>query len=289
MNRILLLAVAFVFFSVLNLFAQIRVDTSNLKADINLKDGWTPKGSIGINLSQFAFENWTQGGENSVSFSSIGNLGLYFKSKEWFLANRLKIAYGLSKTSDKFYVTDNELRLENVLIRNFGWSLNPYFSNEVRTGIVNGYDYKVTPEQQITAFFDPGYINQSLGFIYTKKGFNTRLGVGLQETFTNKFNSYTDDVNTTDIEKFRIDTGIESVTEANYEFMENMMYTGRLRLFSRFKSLDVWDVNWDNIITAKINDYFNVNFNFNYIYQLDQSVKSQYKETLSLGFSYVLF
>ena len=92
-----------------------------------------------------------------------------------------------------------------------------------------------------------------------------------------------------DIEKFRLDTGIESVTEANYEFMENMMYTGRLRLFSRFNSLDVWDVNWDNIVTAKINDYFNVNFNFNYIYQLDQSVKSQYKENLSLGFSYVIF
>ncbi len=289
MAKIIISCLVLFIATTLNLSAQIQTDTSKLKADVTLKDGWTPKGSIGINLSQFAFENWTQGGENSVSFSAIGNLALYFKSKGWFLANRLKIAYGLSKTPDNFYVTDNELRLENVLIRDFGWALNPYFSNEVRTGIVNGYDYKVTPEQQITAFFDPGYINQSLGFIYAKKNFNTRFGVGLQETFTNKFNSYSDDVNTTDIEKFRLDTGIESVTEANYEFMENMMYTGRLRLFSRFNSLDVWDVNWDNIVTAKINDYFNVNFNFNYIYQLDQSVKSQYKENLSLGFSYVIF
>lgn len=265
-----------------NLSAQPQTDTL-------FKMGWTPKVSFGANVSQFAFENWTQGGENSVSLSSIGNFGYYFRNPGWFLANKLKVAYGFSKTTDRFFTTDNELRLENILIKNFNWKLNPYFSNEVRTVIANGYDYSVNPEQKISAFFDPGYINQSLGFIYAQKYFNTRLGISLQETFTNNFNSYSDDINTSDIEKFKIESGIESVSEANYEFLENMMYTGRLRLFSRFNSIDVWDINWDNIITAKINDLFNVNFNFNFIYQKDQSIKAQYKEILSLGFSYVLF
>lgn len=264
------------------LFAQPTADTT-------FKLGWTPKGSVAVNLSQISFDNWTQGGENSLAFSSIGNFGAFYRSQEWFLANRLKLAYGRSKSSNKYFTTDNELRLENVLIRNFGWKINPYFSNEVRTGLANGFDYKVSPEQQISAFFDPGYITQSLGFIYARKVFNTRLGVGLQETFTNKFNFYTDDAKTLEVEKFKIETGVESVSEASFEFMKNMNYTGRLRLFSRFNSLDVWDVNWDNIITAKINDYFNVNFNFNFIYQQDQSLKAQYKEALQLGFSYVIF
>lgn len=265
-----------------NLFAQPTADTT-------FKLGWTPKGSVAVNLSQISFDNWTQGGENSLAFSSFGNFGAFYRSQEWFLANRLKLAYGRSKSSNKYFTTDNELRLENVLIRNFGWKINPYFSNEVRTGLANGFDYKVSPEQQISAFFDPGYITQSLGFIYARKVFNTRLGVGLQETFTNKFNFYTDDAKTLEVEKFKIETGVESVSEASFEFMKNMNYTGRLRLFSRFNSLDVWDVNWDNIITAKINDYFNVNFNFNFIYQQDQSLKAQYKEALQLGFSYVIF
>ncbi len=265
-----------------NVIAQPKIDTL-------FKIGWTPKGNIGVNLSQFAFENWTQGGENSVSLSSIGNFGYYFRNPGWFLSNRLKAAYGFSNTKDRFFTTDNELRLENVLIKEFGWALNPYFSNEVRTVIANGYDYSTDTEQQISAFFDPGYINQSLGFIYAQKSFNTRLGIGLQETFTNQFNSYSDDVNTADIEKFKLETGIESVSEVNYEFMQNMIYSSRLRLFSRFNSLGVWDVNWDNIITAKVNDLINVNFNFNFIYQKDQSLKAQYKEILSLGFSYVLF
>jgi len=258
-------------------------------ADTTFKMGWTPKGSVAVNLSQISFDNWTQGGENSLAFSSIGNFGAFYRSKEWFLANRLKLAYGRSKSSNRYFTTDNELRLENVLIRNFGWKINPYFSNEVRTGLANGFDYKVSPEKQITAFFDPGYITQSLGFIYARKVFNTRLGVGLQETFTNRFNFYSDDAKTLEVEKFKIETGVESVSEANFEFLKNMNYTGRLRLFSRFNTLDVWDVNWDNVITAKVNDYFNVNFNFNFIYQQDQSIKAQYKEALQLGFSYVLF
>ncbi len=30
---------------------------------------WTPKGVVGINLSQVSFSNWSQGGENTILFS----------------------------------------------------------------------------------------------------------------------------------------------------------------------------------------------------------------------------
>lgn len=257
--------------------------------DTTFKMGWTPKGVVSINLSQIAFDNWIQGGENSLSFLSLLNAGAYYKSKVWFLANRLKVSYGASNTSSQFKTTDNELRIENILIRDLSWKVNPYFSNEIRTGIVNGYEYNEDSRNQITAFFDPGYITQSLGFIFARKVFSTRLGIGLQETFTNKFNKYSDDEETVDIEKFKIETGIESVSEANYDFLENMVYTGRLRLFSRFNSMDVWDVNWENILTAKVNDYINVNFTYNLIYQQDQTYRTQTKEALQVGFSYVIF
>jgi len=257
--------------------------------DTTFKMGWTPKGVVSINLSQIAFDNWIQGGENSLSFLSLLNAGAYYKSKVWFLANRLKVSYGGSNNSSQYKTTDNELRLENILIRDLSWKVNPYFSNEVRTGIVNGYEYNADARNQVTAFFDPGYITQSLGFIFARKVFNTRLGIGLQETFTNKFNKYSDDVETSDIEKFKIESGIESVSEANYEFIKNMIYTGRLRLFSRFNSMDVWDVNWENIVTAKVNDYINVNFTYNLIYQQDQTYRTQTKEALQVGFSYVIF
>ncbi len=68
-----------------------------------------------------------------------------------------------------------------------------------------------------------------------------------------------------------------------------MSYYGYLRLFGTFEDISIWDVRWDNVLTAKINDYFNVNFNVLLIYDEDQSIKRQIKEALQLGISYSLF
>ena len=72
-------------------------------------------------------------------------------------------------------------------------------------------------------------------------------------------------------------------------FLENMAYKGYLRLFGRFEDITIWDVRWDNTITAKINDYFNVNINVLLIYDVDETLKTQLKEALQLGISYSLF
>jgi hypothetical protein len=258
--------------------------------DTTIKMGWNPRGVVSLNLSQMSFENWTQGGDNSLSFASLGIFGVYYLHKKWNISNKLKIAYGRSKTSNNYYTTDNELRFETVVTRKLGWKLNPYVSNEVRTALANGFDYKTNPATQIVAFFDPGYLTQSIGFIYSQKYVTTRLGLGFQEVITNVYNQYSADPDNPDeIKKFRFDSGIESVTETNYEFMKNMMYTGRLRLFSRFNTLNVWDVNWDNLIGAKVNDYISVNFGVNVIYEKSQSLKTQVKEALQVGFSYIIY
>jgi hypothetical protein len=59
-----------------------------------------------------------------------------------------------------------------------------------------------------------------------------------------------------------------------------------LRLFSRFETLDVWDVRWDNSVIAKINSFMNVNIGFLLIYQKDQSPTVQMKQALQLGVVY---
>ncbi|MDY0083191.1 MAG: hypothetical protein RBR74_08430, partial [Ignavibacteriaceae bacterium] len=72
-------------------------------------------------------------------------------------------------------------------------------------------------------------------------------------------------------------------------FLPNMTYSSFLRLFTRFKALDVWDVRWDNIITAKVNDYINVNLAVTVLHEISQTRKTQLREALQLGFSYSLF
>jgi hypothetical protein len=60
-------------------------------------------------------------------------------------------------------------------------------------------------------------------------------------------------------------------------------------LFSRFNTLDVWDVRWDNTIAAKVNNYITVNFNVVLVHEISQSRKTQFKEALNIGIVYSLF
>ena len=253
---------------------------------------WLYSGVAGLNISQIALDNWTQGGDNALAFTLLGNFGAKYVDSPWTFNNALKLAFGRTKLGeDEFRTNDNEFFLESLLSYSFGWALDPYVSNTVRTVISKGFNYKNVPAVQTSQFFDPGYITQSLGFIYNKiPNFSTRIGIGFQETITNKFTAFSDDPGTTDkIEKFKFDTGIESVTEGTYKIDDNVQYGSQLRLFSRFNELDVWDVRWDNLIVAQISKYFNVNFNVLLIYEKKQSPKTQVKEALQFGITYNLF
>ena len=277
-------------FILLLFFSTVTTAKSNEEKKDTL---WTPGGVVGLNLSQIAFSNWTQGGDNSLSFTIFSNLKLDYIGMPWKWTNSLKLTYGRSKIGSQGYRTnDNEIYYESVLIHRLGWKVNPYVDATFRTAITKGYNYGSDPAMQIADFFDPAYFTQGLGFAYDEdKGIRQRIGIAFKQTVADKFASlYSDDPETMDeIEKFKFESGLESVTEVEYEFLENMTYDGYLRLFTRFNELDKWDVRWDNIITAKVNDYVNVNFNFLLIYEKDQSLKRQIKEALQLGFTYSLF
>ena len=251
---------------------------------------WLPTAAVGLNISQLALSNWTQGGENSITYTFNGTGGLLYKSTGWTFNNNLKFAYGRTKLGGTdFRTNDNELYLESVISKNIDWPLSPYFSNTVRTPLGVGYTYDTDPPTEIAAFFDPGYLSQSIGLTYQQvKGFDTRLGFAVQETFTRNNTQFSDDPATPNIEKFKAETGIESVTNGEYVLAENMLFKSSLRLFSRFNSMDVWDVRWDNSIVAKINDYLNTSLSYLLIYQKDQSVKTQMKEGLQLGINYTI-
>lgn len=260
--------------------------------DSLLVPGWNPNGLVGINLSQISFKDWTQGGTDALAFTVFSNFGVVYYSHPWKWKTYLKSAFGRTKLGDEYRTTDNEIYFESLILRDIDWAVDPYFAVTVRTAITKGYDYETDPKTQIVNFFDPGYITEAAGFMYsTGKVFSSRLGVALQQTFASDFAAkYTDDVDTpAEIEDFKFETGLESVTEVNYDFYDNMAYKSFLRLFSRFNSLDVWDVRWDNTIAAKVNDFITVNFNVVLIHEISQSRRTQLKQALNIGIVYTLF
>ncbi len=252
---------------------------------------WQTKGIVSLNVSQTSLSNWTKGGDNSFALSFLGDFHADYTSNSWKLTNYLKLNLGSSKVGSEISkITDNEFILENVLSKDAGWFAKPYASNTVRTQIVNGYDYDVVPKLQVSGFFDPGYLTQEVGLIYDKTGwFKTRFGVGFKETLTDKFNSSSDNPDTKTIEKSKFETGISSVTEVNFEPAKNLNFSSKLSLFGRFEDIGVWDVYWDNTLTAKINSFMNVNINVLVVYNQAESVETQVKEALQLGISYSIF
>lgn len=274
------LATILLIFATLTIYAQ-TVDT--------VKSSWVSSFVTSVGINQIAFTNWVKGGENSIAWTLMGDFHYDKASTTWSFKNSIKATYGRSKIGGATYrTTENDLYIENVASYDLGWAASPFISNSIRTQIARGFDYKVTPEVEIASLFDPGYITQTIGFTYDKySNVVTRLGIGFQEIITNKFNQYSDNPETkNEVEKFKFETGIESVTDVDYKLAENIVYKCKLRLFSQFRSLDVWDVRWDNIIAAKVTKYISVNFGYLLIYEKAQSVKTQIKEGLQIGFVY---
>lgn len=279
----LLTILIFVLFSSTIIYPQIQLKDSS--------DGWYPGSEVALNISQIAFTDWSQGGENSVTWALITTNALGFKRGTWIKNSNLKISYGRTKISGaESRVNDNEFFLETVVSKYIGWVIDPYFSNNIRTPIAPGYNYKVSPSVQVVGFFDPGYVTQSAGFQYGGlSGFKFRIGAAVQEIFTNKFRSFSDDTLTHDkMEAFKAETGIESVAEADYNITPTLNVKSNLRLFGRFEQMDVWDVRWDNSITAKVTEFINVNLNVILLHDIKQTRRSQVKEALQIGIFYRL-
>ena len=278
---------------VISLFLVLLLTTVYSQDADSTLNKWTPSLIATANLSQVSFDNWSKGGENSLAYSFGVDWVMDYKSdSKWSFKNQLKGDWGQSKTGDEITkITSNNVFNETVFFYDAGWIVHPYASNLIRTPITGGYNYDVAFNEQTVAFFDPGYVTQSIGFAYEKSEiFQTRLGLAFEESFANKFGlSSTDDPETAEIEKFKYETGIESITDVKYEVFENVLYKGKLRFFSGFNRLDTWDVAMDNTFTAKVNSWLNVNITYLIVYKVSESIKTQSQNAIQIGVTYSLF
>lgn len=252
---------------------------------------WKLSGVMRANISQIYLQDWVQGGENSIAWNASLELGLDKEWDTWKMKNRLKSIYGMMNMGDRgFRGNENEFYLENLISKKLGWKADPYFSNTVRTVMFDAYKYSDSGVEQVSTFFDPGYVSQSLGFFYDDKtGFTARMGAAVQESFVNKYRQYLNGGDKNGETTYKIETGVEIVSTLKKKVFDNILYDGSVRLFTRFNSLDVWDVRWDNSITAQINKYINVNFTAIIIHEISQTRRTQIKQGLQVGFNYMLF
>ncbi|MGE5315111.1 MAG: DUF3078 domain-containing protein [Acidobacteriota bacterium] len=246
----------------------------------------------GISATQVSYSDWTQGGENAVSWTLTLDGRSEMRAPIWNWANNYKFAYGQTKLGSRaIRKTEDKIDLESVLSYRTGWVVNPYVAATLKTQFTAGYTYDAADNRtQVSDFFDPAFLTQSVGGEFRPAAWiKTRIGVALREVITKTYNQYADDKTTPEIEKTKTEGGLESVTDIQLTIDDNVLFTSRLELFDPFKHMDRVVVRSDNMLSAKVGRYIVVSLNVVLVNDVQITPRTQVKQTLALGINYSIF
>lgn len=279
-------------------------------------------GTLGLNLSQTALENWAGGGESSVAFTALSQLGKTIekgpRSASWGVDAALGLLRqqgGWRKTDDRIVVTGQW----NAAMRS---SLNGgrlSLLMDARTQFLPGYavvDGLPDRSQRISDFLSPGYLVAAAGFA-PKKGERHQFFLA---PFTGKLTVLLDDTLSA-AGAFGVPAGQTSRLELGgylrwnlkWPLMENVTWTHQVDLFSNYlDSPGNIDINWTGLLELKVNESLRTTISTHLIYDDDVVLEkepartetndqgvvvaiparlgpgTQFKEVLSVGFSYTL-
>jgi hypothetical protein len=264
-----------------SVFAQ--VDTNKLVV------GWNHGISTSLNLNQVAFSDWATGGDDAISYNAtiIGKSIDNQEMTSW--TNNYKFGYGQANLANKgLRKTDDIIDLESIFAYKLSVYINPYAGVTFKTSFTDGYEYAEDGTRTaISTFVDPAYSRQAIGIgLIPIPELKTRVGLALRETFTSKYNKWADDPSTPEIEKTRIEGGVEWVTETTLKLDDNLFYTSKVEAFAAFKTFDKWVIYNDNVITAKVSKLISAVFSVTIRYEEFVIARTQIREGLSLGISY---
>ncbi len=253
---------------------------------------WKHSLVAGLTLTQVAFTDWAQGGENALAYSASADGKSIFDNSDANWTNAYRFAFGQARLGDQgLRKTDDIIDLSTVYTRKLNAYINPYIAATMKSQFAKGFMYDAAGSRtQVSKFFDPAYLTQSAGAGYQPiKEIKTRLGAGVREVVTSEFNQYADDPSTPEIEKVSVDGGLESVTDISWQLQDNILFESKLELFDPFKHLDEAIVRSNTIITAKVSKYITTIFSLQLINERRVTPRTQVKESLALGLSYTIF
>ncbi|MFI5263311.1 MAG: DUF3078 domain-containing protein [Candidatus Kapaibacterium sp.] len=259
-----------------------------------VKYGWTHSLVSTLNLSQISYTDWAAGGNNALAYNLlIDGRSIYTVAQASWTTN-YKFSYGEARLGDLgLRKTDDKIDVESILAYPMSEHWDPYASVTFKSQFTTSYKYNddsLHTRTGVSAFLDPGIATEAVGFSYHHAAsFKSRLGLALRETFTNLYTVYTDDPNTPQIEKSKIEGGLESVTEVEVALDSNILLKSKLELFAPFKTLDVITVRSDNFIAFKVNKYIVASLGVQLINDRIVTPRTQVKEGLALGLTYSIF
>jgi hypothetical protein len=289
--------------------AQDQADTS-----------WKFKSDVSLMFSQVSFTNWSAGGENNITLNGFFNFYAgYIKGKhKW--ENILGLAYGMNKSGSRDF-RKSEDKID--FLSNYGLKASDkwyYAANfNFKTQFAEGYDYHsdTMPKTKISNFLAPAFTSIGIGMEYRPYDYMSFYLSPATARWIIVNDQELADAGAFGVEKKAdifdaqgnpiVVPGERSKFELGAYFrflfikdiMKNVNVSTKLELFSDYlENPQNIDVNWDTMISMKVNDWISASFGLQMLYDHDTPItdkdgnigpRTQIKELAAVGITYKIF
>ena len=275
-------------------------------------EGWSHKGNFGLNFGQSAYANWAAGGQNSFNGQGIFNYEIhYLKNKfKWDNTLNTSLGYCFYSFKQKPVKTDDKIEFTSLAGLKATEHLNYAAELAFRSQFAKGFNYELDSTLYTSKFLAPAYITLGVGIEWVP---NTHFSLYFSP-ITGRITIVNDDylasigafgVNDldkndtivhTNFDKVRYEFGARAVAKFQYPLAKNIDFNSKLELFSNYLNHpERVDVDWQNMLVLKVNDWLNCNLATHLIYDYDipfydeagakiEGSKVQFKEVLAIGF-----
>ncbi len=281
-NRIFILGILFAFLSFSQLQAQDDGDLTTddrdalaTRMDVEQDSTWDVGGTFGFNFSQSYFSNWAAGGQNAIAGTALTSLYAKYKKDKHQWVTTLDMAYGLISQDDKEAIkTDDRFDLTSkygIQAKNEKWYYSGLFN--FRTQFAPGFEIEdgVEVGDKISDFLAPAFSIVAIGADYNP---NKKFSAFLSPA-TSKLTIVTEDRLATDFgldegDNIRVEVGAFVKVSFKDDIFENVNLDTRMDLFSNYvENPQNVDVNWETLITMKINNWLSTTLTTQLIYDDD--------------------
>ncbi|MEN8203446.1 MAG: DUF3078 domain-containing protein [Bacteroidota bacterium] len=279
-------------------FAQEPADADTL---------WKYSGVTSLNLSQLSLTNWAAGGDNSISGNALVKLSADYDDGTLNWDNDLILGFGLIRQGDDpTRKSDDQIELSSK----YGYKASDkWFYSALfgfKTQFAQGYDNPGEVDRlKISNFMSPGYLNLSAGMDYKP---NDKFSAFLSPVAT-KFTFVLDEDLSAEGtygldpgQTVRAEFGAYIKLAYKNEILKNVILDTKVDFFSNyFDNPQYVDVNWDLLLTFKVNEFLSASLLTQLIYDYDiefgvdgdgdgeidsHESRVQFKELFGLGLTY---
>ncbi len=274
--------------------------------------GWSHKGNVGLNFGQSSYTNWAAGGLSSLNGQAIFNYEIRYLKNNFKWDNTLNTALGYSIYDFKKKPVKTDDKIEFTSLAGIKATEHLNYSAELafRSQFAKGFKYDEDSTNYISKFLAPAYITLGIGIEWVPSPHFSlyfspvtgRITIVNDERLAEEGAFGVNDLDKNDtilhtkVAKVRYEFGARAVAKFEYPLAKNIDFSTKLELFSNYLNHpERIDVDWQNMLVLKVNDWLNANLSTHLLYDYDipfydeagariKGSKVQFKEVLAIGF-----